>query len=99
MDADSQAEFEVLLADVAGNKLASDQLRVRLIREQRDYYWNHSDSDGWTQRYNERFITLSEDSLSVPAGGTAKVSVPVELFVTVNVALPNRLPTLVRAVI
>lgn len=78
VDADSQAEFEVLLADVAGNKLASDQLRVRLIREQRDYYWNHSDSDGWTQRYNERFITLSEDSLSVPAGGTAKVSVPVE---------------------
>ncbi|NVJ11909.1 hypothetical protein HUW63_42910, partial [Myxococcus sp. AM001] len=42
VDADSLAEFEVLVADTEGNKLAADQLSVRLIRERRDYFWNFS---------------------------------------------------------
>lgn len=78
VDADSLAEFEVLVADAAGNKLAADQLTVRLVRERRDYYWNFSDSDGWSHHYNEKYLTLSEEPLSVAAGGTAKVSFPVE---------------------
>ncbi len=77
-DADSQAEFELLVADAAGNKLAADNLTVRLVRERRDYYWNFSESDGWSNNYNEKFLTLSEESVSIPAGGTAKVSFPVE---------------------
>jgi hypothetical protein len=53
VDADSLAEFEVLVADAAGNKLAAEQLTVRLVRERRDYYWNFSASDGWSHNYNE----------------------------------------------
>ncbi|HBX57763.1 MAG TPA: hypothetical protein DEH10_20645, partial [Pseudomonas sp.] len=78
VDADSLAEFEVLVADAAGNKLAAEQLSVRLIRERRDYYWNFSESDGWSHNYNEKYLTLSEQTLSVASGGTAKVSFPVE---------------------
>lgn len=78
VDADSLAEFEVLVADAAGNKLAAEQLRVRLIRERRDYYWNFSDSDGWSHNYNEKFLTLNQETLTVAAGGTAKISFPVE---------------------
>ena len=77
-DADSQAEFEILLADPQGHKLAADQLTVRLIRERRDYYWNFSDSDGWSYHYNEKYLNLSEENLSVAADGTSKVSFPVE---------------------
>jgi uncharacterized protein YfaS (alpha-2-macroglobulin family) len=54
-DGDGPAEFEVLVADSAGNKLAADNLKVRLIRERRDYYWNYSDSDGWSYHYNEKY--------------------------------------------
>ncbi|MGX5220930.1 alpha-2-macroglobulin family protein [Pseudomonas segetis] len=78
VDADSQAEFEVLVADPDGNKLAADQLTVRLVRERRDYYWNFSDNDGWSYHYNEKYLNLSEENLSVAADGTAKVSFPVE---------------------
>ena len=78
VDADSLAEFEVLVADAAGNKLAAEQLSVRLIRERRDYFWNFSDSDGWSHNYNEKFLTLNEETLSVEADGTAKISFPVE---------------------
>ncbi len=78
VDADSLAEFEVLVADAAGNKLAAEQLSVRLVRERRDYYWNFSASDGWSHNYNEKFLTLNEETLKVAAGGTAKISFPVE---------------------
>lgn len=78
VDADGQAEFELLVADAAGNKLAADNLSVRLVRERRDYFWSFSESDGWSHDFTEKFLTLSEDPLSIPAGGTAKVSFPVE---------------------
>ncbi len=78
VDADSLAEFEVLVADADGNKLAAEQLTVRFIRERRDYFWNFSESDGWSHNYNEKFLTLDEQTLSTEADGTAKVSFPVE---------------------
>ena len=78
VDADSLAEFELLVADAAGNKLAAEQLSVRLVRERRDYFWTFSESDGWSHDYSEKFLTLGEEKLEVAAGGTAKVSFPVE---------------------
>jgi uncharacterized protein YfaS (alpha-2-macroglobulin family) len=78
VDADGLANFEILLADPAGNKLAADALTVRLVRERRDYYWTFSDNDGWSNNYNEKFLTLSEEQVSVAQGSTAKVSFPVE---------------------
>lgn len=78
VDADSLAEFEILVADAAGNKLAADNLNVRLVRERRDYFWSFSDGEGWRHNYNEKFLTLSDEPLKITAGGTAKVSFPVE---------------------
>ncbi|MDB5979591.1 MAG: hypothetical protein JWQ69_606 [Pseudomonas sp.] len=75
---DGPAEFELLMADSEGHKLAADNLKVRLIRERRDYYWNYSESDGWSYHYNEKFLDLDEQTLSIKAGDTAKVSFPVE---------------------
>lgn len=78
VDGDGPAEFELLVADAQGNKLAADNLKARLVRERRDYYWNYSQSDGWSYNYNEKYLNLSEETLKVEAGGTAKVSFPVE---------------------
>ena len=78
IDSNGLAEFELLLADPQGNKLASDGLKVRLIRERRDYYWNFSEGDGWSYHYNEKYLNLSEETVTVAKGGTAKVSFPVE---------------------
>ncbi|AYC34483.1 alpha-2-macroglobulin family protein [Pseudomonas cavernae] len=78
VDADGLAEFELLVADPEGHKLAADGLKVRLVRERRDYYWNFSDSDGWSYHYNEKFLQLSEETVAVKEGGTAKIGFPVE---------------------
>ncbi|WP_300731155.1 alpha-2-macroglobulin [Pseudomonas sp.] len=77
-EGDGPVEFELLVADSQGNKLAADDLKVRLVRERRDYYWNYSESDGWSYHYNEKFLNLNEETVSLKAGATAKVSFPVE---------------------
>ncbi len=78
VDADSQPEFEFVLTNPQGDKLASEQLKVRLIRERRDYYWNYSDSNGWSHHYNKKHLTTSEQTIAIEAGSTAKVSFPVQ---------------------
>lgn len=78
VDGDGPAQFELLVADPEGHRLAAKGLKVRLVRERRDYYWNYSDSDGWSYDYNAKFLTLSEDTLDIAANATAKVSFPVE---------------------
>jgi len=75
---DGPAEFEVLLANQDGQKLAAQNLKVRLVRERRDYYWNYSESDGWSYHFNEKFLNLDEQTLNIKAGDTAKVSFQVE---------------------
>ena len=77
-DGDGPVEFELLVADKDGHKLAAENLKVRLVRERRDYYWNYSDSDGWSYHYNEKFLNLNEETVSLNVGETAKVSFPVE---------------------
>ncbi len=77
-DGDGPVEFELLVADKDGHKLAAENLKVRLVRERRDYYWNYSDSDGWSYHYNEKFLNLKEETVNLKVGETAKVSFPVE---------------------
>jgi len=77
-DSDGPVEFEFLVADRDGNKLAASDLKVRLVRERRDYYWNYSQSDGWSYNYNEKFLTQSEENIQVKAGSTAKLTFQVE---------------------
>ncbi|GFZ65853.1 lipoprotein [Pseudomonas amygdali pv. eriobotryae] len=75
---DGPAEFEIVMADAAGNKLAADNVKVRLIRERRDYYWNYSANDGWSYHFNEKFLNLNEETLNITKDSTAKISFPVE---------------------
>ena len=75
---DGPVEFELLVANHEGQKLAAENLKVRLVRERRDYYWNYSQSDGWSYHFNEKFLNLDEETVSIKAGDTAKVSFPVE---------------------
>lgn len=77
-DGDGPAEFEIVMADSVGHKLAAENVKVRLIRERRDYYWNYSSSDGWSYHFNEKFLNLSEETISIGKDSTAKISFPVE---------------------
>jgi len=78
IDEDSLAEFELVMADSQGNKLAAENLKVRWIYERRDYYWRYSEQSGWGYDYNEKPIQLSEQSVQIAEGNTSKISFPVE---------------------
>lgn len=78
VDSDSLAGFDIVYADVKGNKLAVDGLNVRLIRERRDYYWEWSSSDGWRSRYDQKDLVMNQETLAINADQVLKVSYPVE---------------------
>ncbi|MDR0805656.1 MAG: alpha-2-macroglobulin family protein [Enterobacteriaceae bacterium] len=78
VDFDSLAGFDIVYADAQGNKLAADNLTVRLVRERRDYYWEWSSSDGWSSRYDQKELIINQETMAVKAGQVLQVNYPVE---------------------
>ncbi|WP_145484302.1 alpha-2-macroglobulin family protein [Yersinia aldovae] len=78
VDQDTTADFEIIYANASGKKLAADGLKVKLVRERRDYYWQWSESDGWQSLFDKKDLTLAEQTVNIAADGSAKVSFPVE---------------------
>ncbi|RPE02287.1 alpha-2-macroglobulin family protein [Candidatus Pantoea deserta] len=74
----SVADFDIVYANSKGDKLAAQDLAVRLIRERRDYYWSFSDSEGWQMRHDEKDLQEDEQRITLEAGQSRKVSFPVE---------------------
>ncbi|WAH51895.1 alpha-2-macroglobulin family protein [Pseudescherichia vulneris] len=78
VDENGQAGFDIVYVDANGVKKAVNDLQVRLIRERRDYYWNWSESDGWQSQFDQKDLVEGEQSLTLAADETGKVSFPVE---------------------
>lgn len=78
VDENSLAEFELVFADAAGNKLAAENLTTRLIYERRDYFWSWSESGGWTSNYDQKDLVMANENIKIEKDGTAKVSFPVD---------------------
>ncbi len=74
----SNAEFDIVLANVNGDKLPAKQLNVRFIHERRDYYWYYSDYDGWNSNFNQKDLVMDEQTIKISKGSTTKVSFPVD---------------------
>ena len=71
------ATFEVILADTQGNLKAVKGLKVTVIREHREYYWEYKNNE-WNWGFNSRFYPVDRFDLDIPAQGKAQVNVPVE---------------------
>lgn len=78
VDENSTAAFDIVYADSHGVKKAVSDLQVRLIRERRDYFWNWSENEGWQSQFNQKDLVEGEQSLTLAADETGKVSFPVE---------------------
>lgn len=78
VDEGSLAGFDIVYTNAQGEKLAVNDLQVRLIRERRDYFWDWSESDGWQSQFDQKDLVENEQSLNLAAGETGKVSFPVD---------------------
>ncbi|MCF8027188.1 MAG: alpha-2-macroglobulin family protein [Desulfobacteraceae bacterium] len=51
-DNNSRAGFKAVLTNARGEMLAGKGYQVRLLREDRNYYWTYSDSNGWRWHFD-----------------------------------------------
>ncbi|HKL82369.1 MAG TPA: alpha-2-macroglobulin family protein, partial [Desulfobacter sp.] len=71
------AKFEIILADTQGELKAAKDLKVTVIREHREYYWEYK-NDAWHWGFNSQFYPVDRFDLDIPDQGKAQVTVPVE---------------------
>lgn len=73
----SEASFEILRANSAGELVAGSQLKVRLLQEDRYSYWYRDRDDDWKARQDVDLELVEERVVDVPAGQGLKVNFPV----------------------
>lgn len=77
IDANADASFEILRVDANGTPQPS-ALKLRLIREERNYTWTYSEGLGWKVDYTSRFFTAEERDLSLAGDAPGRASFQVE---------------------
>ncbi|MCP5142529.1 MAG: alpha-2-macroglobulin family protein [Chromatiales bacterium] len=74
----SPAAFEIVRVDTAGNGVAAPDLLVRLVREERDYYWRFDESAGWQREFSQSEYPVAQANLSFATGENGRFEAPVE---------------------
>ncbi|WDE12614.1 alpha-2-macroglobulin family protein [Thalassomonas haliotis] len=76
-EANSTVSFEIVKATLDGSKHAASKLDIKLIREDRRYFWVYSEHEGWHYQWNDNeYVELSK-SLDIKAGSSGQVNFPV----------------------
>ncbi len=76
-DANATVGFEIGRFASDAKPRAGQDLRVTLVREHRDYHWNHSDDGGWDYDFTRRYEDI--ETRNVKAGtAPIRVDFPVE---------------------
>jgi uncharacterized protein YfaS (alpha-2-macroglobulin family) len=73
----SQVGFEVVRVDREGHGVPANGLPVKLIRENRDFYWRFDKSRGWISGFNQTDELAETANVDVPANGRGKLLLPV----------------------
>ena len=69
------AEFELIRVDAAGKLVPAKDLQMRLVREDRSWYWRYDEGRGWNSGYNlEEELT---EARSLALQERIKISLPV----------------------
>ncbi len=74
---DSLASFEVICVDTTGRRLAAKGLKVSVIREQREYYWEFKHG-AWQWGSTRQFYAVDQFSLDLGENKSGVVAVPVK---------------------
>lgn len=75
---EGRADFEIVRANADGKLLAGKGLLVKLLREDREYYWTYTEENGWTEQFSEQNFPAHSEVVDAKAGEPVKLSVPVE---------------------
>ena len=73
----SLVKFDIVNATVDGQLLAADNLEVRLVKQDRQYFWTHTSRRGWHYQWNEKEYIEASQTVSINQDTHASVSFPV----------------------
>ncbi|GAA5072572.1 alpha-2-macroglobulin family protein [Lysobacter panacisoli] len=76
-DANATARFELARVGSDAKPRPGKALRVTLVREHRDYHWNHDDDGGWNYDFTRRYEDIQTRAVDVGASPT-RIDFPVE---------------------
>lgn len=71
-------EFEVIKTNPQGELLAANDLQVKLVHEDRDYYWRYTQHEGWQIDFQTKEYPLHRLNLNIPIGQKGHLSLPVQ---------------------
>ncbi len=74
----SEIKFDVVKATVDGKLQGDTEIVAKLIKEQRDYYWEYSDSEGWHSEHTAKNYQVFEKRLNLDSTKAVTLAVPVE---------------------
>ncbi len=74
----SRVRFDIVRATLQGKKLAAKSVEVTLVREERQYFWEYSEPEGWHYESSDQEYPVETRTLSIVAGQHATVELPVE---------------------
>lgn len=75
--AESVVEFAIVKVDADGARFAADA-QVQLVREDRQYYWEFTESEGWHYEFTEAQYPVGERRISLDTSEFGTVQFPVE---------------------
>lgn len=75
--ADSVVEFSIVKANSQGERFAGS-VTAKLIREDRQYYWEFTDSEGWHYEFSEAQYPVGELPVALSTSDFGSVQFPVE---------------------
>ena len=74
----SRPGFKAVLTDKEGNLLEGEGYHVGLLREDRNYYWTYSESEGWRWHYDPLDYEVFSTELAFDGQSPTDFSLPVE---------------------
>ncbi len=75
--ANSRVSFELMKTNLAGKQQSAKNIDVKLIREDRRYFWVYSNGQGWHYEWSDKEFVERTTTLNIVTGELAKVEFPV----------------------
>jgi len=73
----SKAAFKLIHSDVDG-QLSAAQLSVKLIREERQYFWSYNTQRGWHYQWSDKTYPVASELVQFDGQAPASIELPVD---------------------
>jgi hypothetical protein len=78
VDGNTEASFELVRVTAEGKPAVGQPLAATLVREEKDYFWEYNDSEGWQRKDVSSKYPTVQKKITLDAKGHGNVAFPVQ---------------------